>query len=248
MQRALASAESAVLPLCGAGLCYARSGRSIIDKADISIDAADGVVMLLGPNGAGKSVLVRLLAGLLQPDSGTVSWGRQKPHGALMPRIGFVFQRPVLLRRSVLANIEFALAACGVQRDQRCNRAQAALARSGLAHLSGMDALVLSGGEQQRLALARTMACEPDIYVLDEPSANLDPASTAAIEAAVDDMRQAGTPVLMITHDIAQARRLADSVIFLNHGRILERTPAKDFFARPQTAEALKYINGEIVL
>lgn len=248
MQRALASIDSQVLPIRGTGLCYARSGRSIIENVDISIDAADGIVMLLGPNGAGKSVLVRLLAGLLRPDSGEVTWERKKPSSLFMPRIGFVFQRPVLLRRSALANIEFALAACGVPRQERRERAQSALTRSGLAHLANMDALVLSGGEQQRLALARTMACAPDVYVLDEPSSNVDPASTVAIEAAVSDVRKAGTPVLMITHDIAQARRLADSVVFLNHGRILERTLAQDFFSRPQTAEALRYVNGEIVL
>jgi tungstate transport system ATP-binding protein len=248
MQRAVVSSQRSVLPLCGRALCYARGGRTIIDDVDITIRSSDGTIALVGPNGAGKSVLIRLVAGLLQPDSGTVKWADRVPDERLAPRIGFVFQRPVLLRRSARANIEFALAASGIAKDDRRERASAALAMAGLAHIGETDADVLSGGEQQRLALARALACNPEVFVLDEPTANLDPASTAAIEKMLQSIRSAGTPIVLITHDLGQARRLSDQVVFLHHGRIRERTPSTQYFALPQSPEAQQFMRGEIVL
>ncbi len=252
MQRAIDPSPDAlasrVLPLAGHGVGVARSGRSILDAVDLSLGAGAGTTIILGPNGAGKSVLIRVLCGLLAPDTGSVTWGGTAPDRARAGKIGFVFQKPVLLRRSARANIEYALAVTGTPRDAQRERADEALRRAGLAHLSETDARVLSSGEQQRLSLARALAMVPGILVLDEPAANLDPASTAAIENVLRGIRDAGTPIVLITHDLGQARRLADEVVFLHKGRIKERTPAQAFFARPQSPEALAYLNGEIVL
>lgn len=243
----LAGAAS-VLPISGECLTVLRSGRRILDAADLSLGTTPGTTIILGPNGAGKSVLIRVLCGLLAPDRGTVTWGGTPPDRARMTKIGLVFQKPVLLRRSARANIEYAMAVTGTPKDAQRELADEALHRAGLAHLGDTDARVLSSGEQQRLTLARALATEPDILVLDEPAANLDPASTAAIETVLGGIRKAGTPIVLITHDLGQARRLADDVVFLHKGRIKERTRAAEFFVRPKSPEAQAYINGEIVL
>ena len=117
-----------------------------------------------------------------------------------------------------------------------------------MSHLADTPARVLSGGEQQRLAMVRSLACQPDIFFLDEPAANLDPASTAALEKMLHDVRARSTPLVLITHDLGQARRLADEIIFLHKGRICERTPALEFFDAPKSPEAAAYLKGEIVL
>lgn len=242
------SGRERVLPIACRGVTVSRQDRTILDRIDLSLGAESGLTVILGPNGAGKSVLIRVLCGLLMPDAGAVTWGSTAPDRARMARIGLVFQKPVLLRRSARANIEYALGVTGTPKDARRNLADAALQRAGLAHLSDTDARVLSSGEQQRLTLARALAVQPRILVLDEPSANLDPASTAAIENVLRSIRDTGTPVVLITHDLGQARRLSDEIIFLHQGQIIERTQAGRFFTQPQSAEALAYINGEIVL
>jgi tungstate transport system ATP-binding protein len=154
----------------------------------------------------------------------------------------------VLLRRSVQANIEYALAVAGVQRAERAARAQAALARARLAHLAGSPARVLSGGEQQLLSIARALATAPEILVLDEPTSNLDAAATKAIEALLGVVRSEGTRIVLITHDLGQARRLADEVAFLHRGRVVERTDRDDFFAQPKSEVAQAFLRGDIVL
>jgi tungstate transport system ATP-binding protein len=158
-----------------------------------------------------------------------------------------VFQRPVLLRRSALANIRYALALRGVDGSERRARAEAALARFGLAGLARRPARVLSGGEQQRLALARAWAIRPEILFLDEPTAALDPAATRAVEEAIAAFDEAGTKIVMTTHDLAQARRLADEVLFLVRGRLVEMGPAAGFFAAPKSAEGRAFIAGELL-
>lgn len=254
MARASATRTGAtsVLPLAGRGLTISRSGRRILDRIDLALGASlgtsPGTTVILGPNGAGKSVLIRTLCSLIAPDQGEVTWGGTAPDRARIAKIGIVFQKPVLLRRSARANIEYALAVIGTPKDARPGLAAEALRQAGLAHVSETDARVLSSGEQQRLTLARALAVHPDILVLDEPAANLDPASTAAIESVLRGIRDAGTPIVLITHDLGQARRLADEVVFLHKGQIKERTPAADFFTSPKSPEALAYIKGEIVL
>jgi tungstate transport system ATP-binding protein len=157
-----------------------------------------------------------------------------------------VFQRPVLLRRSAEANIRYVLALRGVPWARRRPLALAALERFGLAHLAARPARVLSGGEQQRLALARAWAAEPDVLFLDEPTSQLDPSATLAVETAVEAFHGAGTKVVMTTHDLGQARRLADEVLFLSRGRLVEHAPAAAFFQAPASPEARAFLAGEL--
>jgi tungstate transport system ATP-binding protein len=236
-----------VLPIRGAGLVFERGGRRILDDIDIEVGGT-GTLVLIGPNGAGKSLLVRVLAGLVAPTAGEVTWAGAAPDRRRASRIGFVFQRPVHLRRSALANVEYALAVAGVARAQRVRRAQAALERARLAHLAHAPARVLSGGEQQLLSIARALATGPDILILDEPTSNLDPSATLAIEALIGAVRSEGTRVVLITHDLGQARRLADEIAFLHRGRIIERTPSATFLAQPATSQAQAFVRGEIVV
>jgi tungstate transport system ATP-binding protein len=202
--------------------------------------------VILGPNGAGKSLLLRLCHGLIQPTAGRVRW-RGVNGAALRLRQAMVFQRPVMLRRSAAGNIGFALKLRGVGRRERQARVAEVLARTGLASLAHAHARVLSGGEQQRLALARAWALEPEVLFLDEPTASLDPAATRAIEELVASIHHSGTKIVMTTHDLGQARRLADEVLFLNHGRLVEAGPAARFFARPATREAAAFLKGELM-
>lgn len=159
-----------------------------------------------------------------------------------------MFQKPVLLRRSVEANVRYALTAAGLPTGERQVRTCEALERGGLAHLASKPARVLSGGEQQRVALTRVLAMRPEILLLDEPTANIDPASTAAIEAALREVHRAGTPFVMVTQDLGQARRLAGEIVFMHNGRIKERGAANRFFQAPQSPEARAFLAGEIVL
>ncbi|WP_416140485.1 ATP-binding cassette domain-containing protein [Halomonas sp. HK25] len=197
--------------------------------------------LVMGPNGAGKSLLLRLAHGLLVPSAGRLLWEGETPRQAM------VFQRPVLLRRSALDNLTYTLAVTGTPRGERRERARAALARFGLAALEKRPARVLSGGEQQRLALARAWLTRPEVLFLDEPTSALDPAAIRAVEAAVLDFHGRGTRIVMTTHDLNQARRLADEVVLLYGGRLIEHTPAERFFAEPQTPEGQAFLRGELV-
>ena len=206
----------------------------IIKPLSLAIEAGPSTI-ILGANGAGKSVLMRLMHGLLAPSRGRILW--QAPG-----RQAMVFQRPVMLRRSALANVEYALRAAG----QAADGAMDALREVGLAHLAHKPARVLSGGEQQRLALARAWALHPEVLFLDEPTASLDPSATREIEHVIQAFDAAGTKIVMATHNLGQARRLADEVIYLHQGRVLERTPADRFFRQPATPEAAAFIKGEM--
>ena len=242
-----AALAHAVLPITARGVVVARAGRNVIDGIDLTLAGA-GVTAILGPNGAGKSMLLRVLDGLVRPDRGAVEWAGRRPDRARAPRIGFVFQKPVLLRRSVRANVEYALATIGLRGAARRTRAGDVLEAASLHHLVDRPARLLSGGEQQRLALARALSTGPQALFLDEPTSSLDPAATLAIEALVDSARHDGMTIALVTHDIAQARRLADDVAFVHHGRIAERSPAGDFFANPRSESARAYLEGRIVV
>lgn len=247
VQARLALRERRVLPIRGHGLVVERCGRRLIDGIDIEIGGA-GALVLMGPNGAGKSLLLRVLMGLVAPDAGRVLWDNAPPDRARITRTGFVFQRPVLLRRSALANVVYALKAAGVAAGECGWRAQAALRRAGLERLAHAPARLLSGGEQQRLTIARALASDPEAVMLDEPTSNLDPPSTAAIEKLLRDARDDGTQIVLVTHDLGQARRLADDVVFLHHGRILERASAGAFFDAPANPEARAFLRGELLV
>ncbi len=232
-----------MLPLVLEDVSFAVNGRTIIDR--ISVEIATGPrTIILGPNGAGKSVLMRLCHGLLRPTAGVIAW-RGTTSGGL--RQAMVFQRPVMLRRSTLANIRYALKRAGIPRVERRKRALEALRAVGLEALADRPARVLSGGEQQRVALARAWALRPDVLFLDEPTASLDPAATRAIEEVLATIRDSGTKLVMTTHDLGQARRLADDVVFLDRGRLIEHAPAATFFEQPVSAEAAAYLRGELL-
>ena len=234
-----------LLPLSVQDLRYEAEGRRLIDGVSCTLTQGP-LTIILGPNGAGKSLLLRLAHGLIQPTSGGISWGGLKP-GASRPWQAMVFQRPVLLRRSAAANIAYALALQGYSRSQRKQLAAAALSQAGLSHLAERPARVLSGGEQQRLAIARAWALRPKVMLLDEPTSHLDPAATAAIEALIGSVHRAGAKIIMTTHDLGQARRLAGEVLFLHQGRLLEHTPAGQFFQGPSSAEAGAFIKGKLL-
>lgn len=235
-----------VLPVRGVGLTIRRGGRALLDGVDIAIEPGP-LTVIMGPNGAGKSLLLRVLANLVQPDSGLVTWGGTVPNRARAPRLGFVFQKPVMLRRSAIDNVRYALKAAGVPRAERDRRAAETLAQAGLGRLADAPARVLSGGEQQRLAIARALAIRPDVLLLDEPTANLDPAATLAIETLVLAAHRAGTTIAFVTHDLGQARRLANDVVFVHHGRIAEHTPAYRFFSEPSSEAATAFVEGRLM-
>jgi tungstate transport system ATP-binding protein len=235
---------STLLPLRLDEVSFIARGRVILDRVTATIEAGPRSV-ILGANGAGKSVLMRVCHGLLQPSAGRVEWsGAGLPGGAR--RQAMVFQRPVMLRRSALDNVAYALKLAGIPGDERARRAWSALEHVGLAALASRPARVLSGGEQQRLALARAWALVPEVLFLDEPTASLDPTSTREVEAIIAAIHAAGTKIIMTTHNLGQARRLGDEILFLDQGRLLERSPVERFFSQPQTAQADAFIKGEL--
>ncbi|WP_355660963.1 energy-coupling factor ABC transporter ATP-binding protein [Halomonas salifodinae] len=215
-------------------------GQPLLHPLDLRLSGCRRT-LVMGPNGAGKSLLLRLAHSLLAPSGGRVRW-----EGAT-PRQAMVFQRPVLLRRSALANLTYALAVSGTPRRRRQALAMEALEHFGLAGLARRPARVLSGGEQQRLALARAWLLKPQVLFLDEPTAALDPAAIKAVEAAVLDFHRGGTRIVMTSHDLAQARRLADEVILLNGGRLVEQSDAATFFREPRSDEGRAFLRGERV-
>ena len=237
-----AVAPPPILPLRVRGLVLRSGGATVIDGIDLDLGPR-GCTVVMGPNGAGKSLLLRLLHGVIAPTAGSVLWGGQ-PAGTVTRRQALVFQTPVLLRRSVRANLDFVLRARGLDRT----RADDLLDHVGLAAKADQPARRLSGGEAQRLALARALATEPEILLLDEPTASLDPASVLAIERIVSDARDRGVRVVLVTHDAGQARRLADDVVFLHRGQVAEHAPAPAFFDRPRSAAARSYLDGDIVV
>lgn len=233
--------------LCARALRYDLDGRTLIDGIDLAI-APGRTTVVMGANGAGKSLLLRLLHGLIAPTSGAVLWQGGPLDRAARLRQAMVFQRPVLLRRSVLANLRFALRVRGVRGAARALREDEALARANLADLAHRPARVLSGGEQQRLALARALACAPEVLFLDEPTASLDPASTQAIETLLRAARASGVTVVLVTHDLGQARRLGDDLVFLHAGRVAETGAMADVLAAPRSPPLRAWLEGRLYL
>ncbi|MDO5530339.1 MAG: ATP-binding cassette domain-containing protein [Paracoccus sp. (in: a-proteobacteria)] len=233
----------AALPLRIENVSVIRSGQALLDGVDLTVPAGRRLVVL-GPNGAGKSLLLRVCHGLIAPDRGRIIWacGTPRPDTQAM-----VLQRPVLLRRSVAANLDYPLALRRLPKDARREIVAATLSRFGLAAMAERPARLLSGGEQQRLALARAWTLRPQILFLDEPSSALDPSATRVIEEMIASFSDDGITVVMTTHHLGQARRLADDIAFMNRGRLIEHGPAPDFFAGPQSAEARAFLAGELV-
>jgi len=231
-----------MFPLRVDALRFAPPGRVILDGLDLEL-GGEGISVILGPNGAGKTLLLRLLAGLLPPHAGSIVWGSAaQPDG----RLAMVFQQPMLLRLSVFTNVEFALRPQGLSAAGRRARTGEVLERVGLAHRARDCARLLSGGERQRLALARAWAMRPRLLLLDEPTASLDPSATEQVERIIREIRTDGAKILMTTHNLGQATRLADDIIFLADGRVQEHDAAQRFFARPQSPAARAFLQGEL--
>lgn len=244
-KRAIASgSQEAMLPCVVRGLSFDAGGKRLIDDVDVCLEAGT-VTIIMGPNGAGKTVLIRLLHGMLAPARGEIRWAGRPIDEAARKRQAMVFQTPVLLRRSVVSNIDFVLRLRGPGGRKRSLEV---LQSAGLADKANQAARLLSGGERQRLAIARALATDPAVLFLDEPTASLDPASVLAIEKSVSAARDRGVKIIFITHDIGQARRLADEVLFMHRGRVVEHSPSSRFFDNPQSDEARDYLAGRIVL
>ncbi|SEW13023.1 tungstate transport system ATP-binding protein [Cognatiyoonia koreensis] len=222
-------------------ICLQRNGESVLDKLSLTL-GEKGITGLIGPNGAGKSVLLRVLTGLISPNSGVVQ---------IAPHLGdpaLVFQKPVLLRRSVKANLTHALRIAGVAKPARSGRLAELLVIAELTRQAEAPARTLSGGEQQRLAFARALASNPRLLLLDEPTASLDPAATAAIERLTRATAASGVKVIFVTHDRAQAARVCDDIAFLHKGRVTEHASVTSFFDAPQSRAARHYLQGDLLL
>ncbi len=238
---------SSVLPISARDLLIERGGRQLLCVPQISLGHCN-CTMVVGPNGAGKSLLLRTLCGLQQADSGTVSWNGSPPDRSRRHRVGLLLQRPVLLRRSALQNVIFALRLTGPDRHQASQQATAVLQQAGLAAVANTAAHRLSGGEQQRLALARALALRPDMLFMDEATANVDPASTLVIEQQLCNAMQAGLKVVMISHDTGQARRLANDVLLMHNGHVVEHSDRQAFFERTNNPVTRRWLAGELLV
>jgi tungstate transport system ATP-binding protein len=235
------------LPVELRDLAYTTGGKRVIGGIDLTITTRR-ITAIMGPNGAGKSILLRLMHGLIAPTEGNILWGGRPMDRLIARRQAMVFQRPVLLRRSVAANVSHALGLRRVERGERAIRVDEALKLAGLENHASTPARVLSGGEQQRLCLARALSLDPDVLFLDEPTSSLDPASTLAIERLLLDAQRRGIKVILVTHDVGQAQRLAHDVIFLHHGRVIEHQASASFFNDPRSEGARAFLRGGLVL
>jgi len=248
------TASTPLLPVSLEGVCFGVNGTDLLHDVSLSIGPGNRTV-IMGPNGAGKSLLLRLMQGLIRPTRGRLAWRRNwdsgtgaegGPSGA--PPVSIVLQRPVLLRRSVAANLTHALRVLRVPRPDRSARLEELLTLGNLQDRRDQPARSLSGGEQQRLATVRALAASPEMLLLDEPTASLDPQATHAIEDLIQRSHDRGTKIVMVTHDMGQARRIADEIVFMSKGRVAEITPAESFFSRPQSEEARAYLIGRLII
>jgi tungstate transport system ATP-binding protein len=238
-------APTSDLPIQFSEVGIVAGGVTILSDISLTFSAGPPTV-LIGPNGSGKSTLLRAAMGLLRPSQGRINWGgcEESPP----TRRAIMFQHPVMLRRSAAANIRYALAAAGVPRAAREQRITDLLSLVGLEAFAGRPARRLSGGERQRLSLARALARDPAVLFLDEPTASLDPAATKAIEDLVRAISARGIKVVMATHDLGEAKRLAGDIVLMHRGRVIESGPANGFFAASTSEEAKKFINGELLV
>jgi tungstate transport system ATP-binding protein len=219
----------------------------VIALANIDLTISEGpLTVLIGPNGAGKTTLLKAAMGLIRPSLGTITWNGENRSPS--KNCAILFQHSALLRRSARNNVRYALAVAGVEFRKRHDRADELLLLVGLEGLAERPARRLSGGEQRRLALAMTLARAPILLFLDEPCANIDPAAAKLIETIVLDAAARGVKIVMSTHDMSQAKRLAGDVIFMNRGYLVEHAPASQFFIGPHTKEAGAFLAGELLV
>jgi tungstate transport system ATP-binding protein len=233
-----------ILPLTLSAAIVRKHGKRIVGPVDLTISGS-GATVLLGPNGAGKTTLLRMMHGLDRVSAGRAQWAVGRDEADL--RQAYVFQTPILLRRTVLDNAAYPLQIRGQSRKDARRTAAEKVAEVGLADALQRPAHVLSGGEKQKLALARALVTQPEVLFLDEPTASLDGRSTREIETILAAAQTAGTKIIMATHDLGQARRIASDILFLLNGSIHESGAAKAFFAGPVTPEAGAFLKGDIV-
>ncbi len=238
-------APSSELPIRFENVTFSVGEVTILNGIELNL-ASGTPTVIVGPNGSGKTTFLRAAMGLVVPSRGRITWGGRTDVAPL--RRAIVFQRPVMLRRSASGNIRYALRVAGMPRAEWKRRVDEVLGMVGLEHVADRPARRLSGGEQQRLALARALARDPAVLFLDEPTASLDPAATKAVEDVIRTVSERGIKVVMSTHDIGEARRLAGDIVMLHRGRIIETTTASSFFGAPQTVEARKFIAGELII
>jgi tungstate transport system ATP-binding protein len=241
----MSGTQSLNLPIRFEGVDVSVGSTVILRKLSLTL-AAGAPTVLIGPNGSGKTTLLRAAMGLVPPACGRIHWGERGDGSPA--RSALVFQRPVMLRRSVAENVRYALAVAGVSRNDRNARTQQLLALVGLSALAERPAPRLSGGERQRLALARALARDPEVLFLDEPTASLDPAATLAIEELVQSVSARGVKVVMTTHDLGEAARIAGEVVLLHRGEVAESGPAVQVLTEPKTDAARRFIAGQLLL
>ena len=237
--------QGGILPLRFDQVGFSAGGTRLLAGIDFEIERGAPVV-LLGPNGAGKSLTLRLAHGLLEPTEGAVQWSTTSAAEAAR-RQAMVFSEAVLLRRSVARNVDHALSLRGMGSAERRSKTEDVLERTGLTALADRPARLLSSGEKQRLALARAWALDPDVLFLDEPTGSLDPAATASVETLVLALAEEGRQIVMTTHDLGQARRIAGRVLFLHRGRLVEDAATTTFFDAPVSDEARAFLAGELL-
>jgi len=235
---------SRLFPLTLEGAKTARGGRVMAGPVDLQLDGL-GTCVVIGPNGAGKTSLLRMMHGAARLTAGEIHWAC--PTEEARQAQAFVFQRPVMLRRSVEDNLAYPLVIRGMKRREARAQARHWAERVGLGAYLDRSAPALSGGEQQKLALARALITEPQLLFLDEPCASLDGRAMREIEEVLTAAKANGTQLIMSTHDMGQARRLADEVVFLLRGKVHERGRGTAFFDNPKTPQAKAFINGDIV-
>lgn len=241
----MSNPSQAALPIEFHDVTFTRGAVTVLDRITLKIDSGAPTV-LIGPNGSGKSTLLRLAMGLLAASSGHIHWAGQ----GMCPanRQAFMFQRPTMLRRTAADNIRYALRAASAPRHLESQRVTELLAMIGLESLADRPARALSSGEQQRLALARALAREPHVVFLDEPTASLDPAATKIVEDLLRAVAAKGIKIVMSTHDLGEARRLAGEIVMLHRGHLVEHGPAAGFFKSPRSGEAAIFLAGELLL
>jgi len=239
-----AVSPTSILPLVMRGVVAKVRGVRIVGPVDLTIDAG-GFTVVIGPNGSGKTTLLRLMHGLQRVSSGAAYWN--VPDDVARQNQAYVFQTPIMMRRYVVDSIAYPLILRGMARREARAKAADWAVRFGLAHALDRAAPVLSGGEKQKLALARALIRKPDVLFLDEPSTNLDGSATREIEKILQDAQTDGTRIVMATHDMGQARRLASDVVFMVGGLVHETAPAAEFFDAPKTRKARAFVNGDIV-
>ena len=228
------------LPIYIKDLSLILDERKILSSLNLSINS-DDVTVIMGPNGAGKSIFLKILNGILTPTSGCITWNNKKQFSDTLNTQAFVFQKPILLRRSVIANLDYIDSVLGYKKKISKDRL---LKIVQLQKQKNHPARMLSLGEQQRLSLIRSLMLSPNLLLLDEPTANLDPASTKIIEDIILNLKLMGIKIIFVTHNILQAKRIADDIIFLNEGKMVEHLNKQEFFSNSKSIEVQNYLNG----